>query len=436
MIHRSVREWEYLGISEAGGTNTVTRPQANRLLATAHRSEVAFGAAGAEGPRILIDSHRSLRAQQVVGVLAAPRVSLEILPKIDGLDEGKTRSNLVRMLARTFDLSIAPGDLTLLGWQSRDLLEILIRVFCDKLFQAVHRGLPRRYVLQEGDMTAFRGRLNAKRQFTILATTPQRLACLYSELVTNIAINQILKAAVSRLRFFARAPENQQRLLELSCAFAEVATIPTCILPWDRVEHELDRTNTAFRELLVLAQLILGKRFQTTTTGTTLGFSLVFEMNTLFEEYIGRTLRRALRPTNFSVTLQRPRSYALVDIKTNKSRFMTKPDIVIHLDGRPIMIVDTKWKRLSRLVDDGKHGVSQSDVYQMMAYAQIYGVRELMLLYPHHGELGVEEGILSENKIVGTENSWLRIGTISLNDLDNVPTQCRCFVSRILKTVH
>lgn len=45
-------------------------------------------------------------------------------------------------------------------------------------------------------------------------------------------------------------------------------------------------------------------------------------------------------------------------------------------------IIDTKWKKLSLGPLDRKHGVSQADFYQLMAYARLYPARELMLLYP------------------------------------------------------
>ena len=38
-------------------------------------------------------------------------------------------------------------------------------------------------------------------------------------------------------------------------------------------------------------------------------------------------------------------------------------------------------------IDDPKQGVSQGDVYQLMAYSQLYDCPNVMLLYPHHGEL-------------------------------------------------
>jgi 5-methylcytosine-specific restriction enzyme subunit McrC len=431
MSRFTVREWGYLSISDAGTDNVVTRAQANRLLLAARRAQPLLRAAEGESQHILLDGVQKLRAQQVVGVLAAPGISLEILPKIDGIDDGKVRSNLIRMLARTKNIAIAYGELTGLDWQNKDLLEILIRLFCDKLFEAVHRGLSRQYLSHEDDLTALRGRLNVKRQFTVLSTSPQRIACRYYELSANIALNQILKAAIDYLRRLSRHADNRRRLTQLKFAFADVATVPRERLLWDKVI--LDRTSTAYHELLRLAELLLGDRFQTTSVGDTRGFSLLFEMNSLFEEYIGLIILRSFMYVNsLAVTLQKPRRYALFDMSANKERFMMKPDIVIHSLAKPVMIIDTKWKRLTHSIDDPKHGVLQSDVYQMMAYAQIYQVQHLLLLYPHHCDLGIEEGILYENKINGIKDSWLYIGTIGLDNLDGIQSRAAALVSKIL----
>ncbi|MYN66608.1 MAG: hypothetical protein F4X11_16510, partial [Acidobacteria bacterium] len=50
------------------------------------------------------------------------------------------------------------------------------------------------------------------------------------------------------------------------------------------------------------------------------------------------------------------------------------------------LIIDTKWKRITR-IDDPKQGVSQADVYQLMAYGRLYDCPNVVLLYPHHGGL-------------------------------------------------
>jgi 5-methylcytosine-specific restriction enzyme subunit McrC len=41
------------------------------------------------------------------------------------------------------------------------------------------------------------------------------------------------------------------------------------------------------------------------------------------------------------------------------------------------MIIDTKWKRIGRHPEDARHGISQADVYQMMAYARFINAHKL-----------------------------------------------------------
>src|SRR5262249_16067728 len=65
----------------------------------------------------------------------------------------------------------------------------------------------------------------------------------------------------------------------------------------------------------------------------------------------------------------------------DKSLFHTRPDIAFR-DGekRFPLLIDTKYKRLDEA--DRKQGVSQSDFYQMHAYAYRYSCRRVILLYP------------------------------------------------------
>ena len=398
-------------------------------MAVARVTQASLRLGGSKAERILVDYDQRLRAQQVVGVLTAPGISLEILPKIDGLEADGTRINLIRMLARTLDLKIAGGALTPVGWQRHDILEILIRLFCDKLLDAIHRGLARRYVRYEDDLPMLRGRNDVKRQFSILAASPHRIASRYEELSADTPLNQILKAAVARLRMISRASENQRRLNELEFALADVTLLPIEQLAWKRVV--LDRTNSVYHDLLQFATALLCSHYQFIGGEKGLGFSLLFEMNRLFEEFIGRTLRVAMRDSGLRVTLQGPKSYALSEIGTNELRFMTKPDIVIHCGDRPLMVIDTKWKRLAGPIDDPKRGVSQSDVYQTMAYAQIYRVKDLMLLYPHHTELGKNEGLVCEYRIAGAGEARLGVATIGLTDLGQISSRIKSLIANV-----
>jgi 5-methylcytosine-specific restriction enzyme subunit McrC len=398
----TVREWEAL--PHGDGEGYIPPHLAQRLVALAKTSPFA----GRGGGGVLEDRRHDLRARGVVGVLAAPGCTLEILPKIDvgekegsAQEKGKVRKRLVHMLAVALSLKIETGRMTDLDWQRETLLEILIRIFCDKLTEAVRRGMPRRYTFNEDDLSTLRGSLDIPRQFTRHAANPSRLACRYDELSDDIALNRIIKATIGHLARTSRNATNVQRLRELTFVYADVTDVSILALRWEDVV--IDRTNRSWQELFGMAQLFLRNRYQTTSAGSGQGSALLFEMNALFEEYIGRLVSRALAGSDFRVTLQGGRLFCLTSVDDKREVFQTKPDILIKRANQVTHVIDTKWKRISARIDDPKQGVSQADIYQMMAYAHLYKAPRLTLLYPHHAGLGEEEGTRTRFRVTGQE---------------------------------
>ena len=386
----SLREWEALPIGNGG----LPERDAQRLHAAAERAARHLRL---PETAVLTRTHRSLRAGQVVGILSIPGRTVEILPKIDGND-GAVRSALVRMLAVAWDLRVAEGELATLDTQRHDLLEVLIRLFADRLLAAVRRGMPRRYLVHEEDLALLRGRLDIKRQFTHLAVRPDRLACRYDELSEDTPLNRVLKAAVTRLAGLARSAANFRRLAELTARFEFVRNSSDPL----REPVRLDRTNTAFHALYCLARLFLTGDWQSTAGGRSAGFALLFPMNELFEAFIGRSLDRALAPR--TVHLQHRRRSALTGAN-REPLFALQPDVVIEeSDDRPV-VLDTKWKRLTPRAHGCKTtlGVKQSDIYQMLAYARAYDAKRLVLIYPWHEEMGTRQGMHRRWFVTGTD---------------------------------
>jgi 5-methylcytosine-specific restriction enzyme subunit McrC len=405
VIHRSVSEWGYLPV-EPEAQGAFTRAHADRLIAVARATSLG----GEDGAGVLTDHHQRLRAQQVVGVMAAPDCTLEILPKIEGLGDGnneasrtRIRGRLVHMLAVAHDLDLAVGEQTQLDTQRSTLLEILIGIFCRRLTEVLRHGMPRRYVDREDDLPALRGRLDVHRQFTVLAASPQRLACRYESFSQDIALNQVMRATVVRLSQLSVTAANQRRLRELIHLYADVAAVPVEALRWDAIV--LDRTNHRWRAVRDLARLLLRGDYQTTSHGRASGFSLLFAMNDLFEAYVARVLARALRGSELNLVAQDRRLYCLTE-PGGARRFQVRPDIVVRRGTEAVMVIDTKWKRVAARIDDPKQGVSQADVYQMMAYGRLYGCPSLMLLYPHHGGLS-EAGETGRYHVVGSDDELI-----------------------------
>jgi 5-methylcytosine-specific restriction enzyme subunit McrC len=411
MIRRTIFEWQE--IRYGLGDDEIPIQAADRIVSNVLTAAIGGNAGG----KVLDQGRKGLRARGVVGVIATEGCALEILPKMDvpggqGQEAaGNIRRRLVHMLDVALDLKIDAGRLTKLDWQRETLLEILVRVFSEKLADAVRQGMPRHYVSYADDLATARGRLDAKRQFTTLAADPSRLACRYDALTADITLNQIMKAAVMRLRRSARTVGNQHRLRELAFAYADVSDVPVASVRWETVI--LDRTNSRWRELLSLARLLLGGQFQTTSSGGSDGISLLFEMSALFEEYVARMLSRSLVGTGLRVISQGGRLYCL-EAMDGRGLFQTRPDIQIKRGDKVIQIIDTKWKRIANISDDPKRGVSQGDVYQMMAYGQLYKCDRLTLLYPHHESLQQAEGAQSRHKVAcGTQ--WIETATIDIS---------------------
>jgi 5-methylcytosine-specific restriction enzyme subunit McrC len=286
--------------------------------------------------------------------------------------------------------------------------------------------VPRRYIAQEDDLAALRGALDLPRQFTRHAANPSRLACRFDEFSDDIALNRIMKVTVAHLFRMSRSASNQQRLRELAFVYADISEVSVPALKWDEVV--IDRTNRARRELFGMAQLFLRNRYQTTSAGSGRGTALLFEVNVLFEEYVGRLITRALAGTEYRVTLQGGRLFCLTSVDDEREVFQTKPDILIRYAGQIVHVIDTKWKRISSRIDDRKQGVSQADVYQMMAYAHLYKAPRLTLLYPHHGDLSDEEGLQARFRISGQE-TIIETASVDVANGDNMIARLRNIIA-------
>lgn len=414
MTHLTVREWGRVGVH--GGTgprpeNTYSRSEADALLRAAWRHPLASG----QGTNILVHGRNELIAQQVVGVIAAPGCSLEILPKIDNAADDKDemiRARLVSMLDVALGLELGHGQALAMARQKETLLDILIRLFADRLLAESRRGLPRAYQARQEDLPTLRGRLDVVRQFTHHAVRPDRLACRFDFLAPDTPLLRIMKACVSMLRRHARALETQRRLDELRFLLADVSDVPAGALPWSDVR--IDRTNRRWERLMDLARLFLKREWQRTDHHAKggEGITLLFAMNDLFEAYIAALARRALRDTPMTVRAQSGLRSCLVEEGSGSERFRTRPDILVMRDGETVMLIDTKWKLVGRNPEDRKRGVSQADVYQMMAYARLYDCRDVMLLYPHHAGLGPEA--LEVGYTIRSGGERLRVASVDL----------------------
>ncbi|MER3329572.1 MAG: hypothetical protein RIF34_08355, partial [Candidatus Kapaibacterium sp.] len=76
-------------------------------------------------------------------------------------------------------------------------------------------------------------------------------------------------------------------------------------------------------------------------------------------------------------------SMNLVTGQDGRQKFQLKPDLSFKMDGNQ-WIADTKYKLVYTNEKDTKNGISQSDLYQMVAYAIRFKSENIILFYPNN----------------------------------------------------
>lgn len=327
--------------------------------------------------------HQCVKFAHYCGVITLGDITLEILPKIYGLETeyGASREALIKMLYQARRLKPQPGGMAELSLQKHHLLDIFIRFFCELLHTELMQGMIREYLTQQENLPVLRGRLRIEQQMKHNLAHRERLFCQYDEFSADNAHNRILKYVLS-LRL-AIGDQARKQVTELLMRFEAISDIRAEVSDLDQLVF--DRATNRYKPVFEQCRWFLQSIHPDVVAGGTPSLALLFDMNRLFEAYVASQLRKAIWAKGLQLREQGPQKYLIRREADNAPLFMMKPDMAILDDGRVIAIADAKWK----LLDDSerKMGISQADLYQMASYASRYGVARLALIYPRQKDL-------------------------------------------------
>ncbi len=326
----------------------------------------------------------SLKANQWVGVVQVPGLQVEILPKVDNLGPiengdgdqwGESRRNLLYMLAVAGDIPIRSRDISRLAARRAPLNETLSALFANSLKDELLRGCERNYVHHEQNLRVFKGRLLVNKQLLRNSAHRERFYCRFDQFSEDTVMNRIFKAACRFLLDATRLPGTQDSLRHCLLLLDEVKTIEIYDSHFERISF--NRQNERFENLFHFCRLVLGGRAPTISAGRERSFSLLFDMNKVFERFIASFMHDKVMPNmpGYSLYPQARRNRRpLFQNDDNRGELLLEPDILIRAkQDNTNLIIDTKWKSSK---------VSNSDLYQLYAYTQRYCCRQSVLLYP------------------------------------------------------
>jgi len=310
-----------------------------------------------------------------VGVVRVNDVEVWIRPKID-----------IRRLVFLLGYAQSPR-----GWRdsdvplapAADLVTAVAYAFVRQAERATAGGLLQGYRTVEDTLTVVRGRIREADQLRQRFGLPLPLDVTYDEFTVDIAENQLLRTATERLLQLPRlSPAVRQSLRRLLfVAFADVSPLPG---PRPTVAWQPTRLNTHYQVAVRLAEMLLAAQSFEHQRGSVRSSGFLFDMAIVFEDFVCVALREALADTAGRVHLQYRTHLdeaAVVDIR---------PDLVITSGLRPVAVLDAKYKaakdRAAKDRAEKPAGFPQADLYQMLAYCTVLGLRTGHLVYARGGE--------------------------------------------------
>ncbi len=315
-----------------------------------------------------------LQAQNFVGVIQTKDgTTIEILPKIHNVDEDKSKEILIKMLKTLRKSPFKNFNMANVQSKNMPLLEIFISMFLEELSKLIQKGIKSDYIPKEDNLKFLKGKLKINEQIKYNYIHKERFFAAFDEFSSDRVENRLIKTTLQYLYQKSKSNKNQQRIREFLFVFDEIGISHDFKTDFGKVKP--NRQMRDYEQVLLWCKTFLLENSFSPYKGNDIAFALLFDMNLLFESYIGHYLKKK----GFDVSLQDSGKY-LVE---NPRKFALRPDIVIKRkeNNKKVIIADTKWKIIKEEKD-----ISQSDMYQLYAYGKKYDNNHLYLIYPKDDE--------------------------------------------------
>lgn len=363
------------------------------------------------GIEIIQLGRKSLKASHYVGVIRVGNTTFQILPKIDYAPDGNPDAsvgstahqiavqsatiNLLFLLSYTHQLRIYEQDIASLASRRADWFELLTRILASDLHRLMQRGLYRSYVTVEEMLDVMRGRWQISRQLSQQPHVRHRFDMQYDEFSPDIPLNRVFRFVVEHL--LPRTQDhNTRNLLTDIYQWLQPARRLGAISPELLERIHFTRLNERYLPGFNLARLFLEHSTFQLSTGTRRIFAFVFDMERLFEKFVEAFVMRH-RTTIFPVSWSRvqihpqakgQKIYLAKTIPEERLVFLLKPDMLFTYYGSNVLILDTKYKQLTTATRI--KGISENDLYQMLAYASRLECLQTIILYPQTAQISQE----------------------------------------------
>lgn len=309
--------------------------------------------------------YNGIKFNQFVGVIQIDGLTIEILPKIDNnnANENVWQKVLIEMLRVTQKLKVQKVGEANVNKQSIHLLDIYFEWFLNEIQTLIHEGLIKQYYKETSNMKALKGKLEFAGHISKNLVHKERFYTTHQVYNKDHLIHQIIYKALDIVEKCSKGSYLYSKCKTVQLDFPEVKTISVSEATFSKIPKT--RKTAPYETALAISKFIILNFAPNVSSGSENMLALLFDMNSLWEEYI---LAR-LRQSNKEVTIYSQQSTHFWN------GISIRPDIVIEY-GHLKFVIDTKWKKISG------NKPSTDDLRQMYVYNDYWESTRAMLLYP------------------------------------------------------
>lgn len=328
-----------------------------------------------------IHKSKEIKSNKYVGVIHFEGEKVNLLPKIfydtkrdyDDKEINAIQQHILWYLSYCRKLKF-PNFKSSLGSFKNDFFEILIYLFAKYTRELLSNSIFQQYEEVNREVHNIKGRLNTSTYITqnLSKAHWHKVSCNYDSFVMDNKFNRIVKHVTKLLFNVSSNFENRKYLREILFILDEVsdenATANDCAgIVFNPMYSE-------FETIRDYCTLFLSNSISIDYKDDLKLFAFLLPMEYLFEDFVFGFINKELKEINVKSQIS---STHLDEGKI----FGLKPDLCITTPTKNF-IADTKYKIAYSNNNDPQNGISQSDLYQMVAYAIRFEIQDIVLLYP------------------------------------------------------
>ncbi|WP_312825726.1 5-methylcytosine restriction system specificity protein McrC [Epilithonimonas sp.] len=350
--------------------------------------------------------HNGVVFKQFVGVIQVDGLTIEILPKIDRYEsenednKAKWQKVLIQMLKVTKKLKIQQVGQANVSKQSIHLLDIYFEWFLSEVQLLIHQGLIKQYYKQTGNVKALKGKLEFAGHINKNLVHKERFYTTHQVYEKDHLIHQILGQALDIVTYLSKGTYLYSKCKTVQLDFPEVKAIRANENTFSKIPRS--RKTAPYETALAIARLIILNYAPNISSGSENMLALLFDMNSLWEEYVLVRLKQAAQESSEYIEVYGQ------DSKPFWNAITIRPDIVLKKGSEVVLIIDTKWKNIDQTQP------STHDLRQMYVYNEYWKSQRSLLLYPSNNTLLKFEIQDQFVPLKGDEHHHCSLGKISV----------------------